>query len=367
MTRYKPVIGVSEGVTLLFIFISAKVFLTHIIFVLHDGMNASWMIYVLNTLVALPGVLLLAAVLDRYPGRDLVQIGEQLTGPYINSLFSLFYLAVFIGGAGLTLRSISERVVAGFMPDTPISMVTLFFLAGTVAVAYLGLEAVARTARFLVWVLVVSILTLIVLTIPFWQWHVFYPLWGSGPLGLLLGTLRNTGDFVHILLLGIIFPFLPAGKARLVGVWGVLITGFFTTLLLLTVLLIFTYPTASELTLPTLEIARTINIGRFGQRLEIVFLPIWVFGNMIFISASLYAGAAVLARMCRLSDFRPFVLAMTVFSTVVAFIPQSAPQVSLLIYRYQSRYSFYALVLILLLMLLAARIRRGGAENEQNA
>jgi len=180
MSIPRPVIGVSEAVTLLFIFIVAKVFLTHIVFILHDGMNASWMIPIMNTFTGMLGVLLLAAVLDRHPGRDLVQIGEQLTGPYINTLFAFFYLGVFVISAGFTLRAVSERMVAGFLPDTPISLVTLSFLVGTVTVAYLGLEAVARTARFLVSVLVVSTLLMVVLSTPFWQMHVFYPLWGAG-------------------------------------------------------------------------------------------------------------------------------------------------------------------------------------------
>lgn len=366
MSRYKPVVGVSEGITLLFIFISSKVFLAHITFILHDGMNASWVIPFINTFTGLLGVLLLVAVLDRHPGKDLVEIGDELAGPYINTLFALYYLVVLVSGAGFALRFISERVVAGFLTDTPISMVTLSFLAGTVVVAYLGLEAVARTARFLVGVLVVSTLALVVLTIPFWQWHVFYPLLGWGAWEVLQGALTTTGNYVQILLLGIIYPFLPRGKARLVGVWGVLIAGFFFTLMVLVPLLIFTYPTISEMTLPTFEMARIISIGRFGQRMEVVFLPIWVFANMIFITASLYGGAAVLARLCKLGDYRPFVPAVTVFTTVAAFIPQNVSQASYWNHDYLTRYSFYVLVVILLGLRLAARLKGGrGAENDQ--
>lgn len=350
---------------MLFIFIAAKVFLAHVAFILHDGMNAAWMIPIINTFIGLLGVLLLVAVLERHPDKDLVEIGEELAGPYINTIFSLFYLAVFVVGAGFTLRFISEQVVAGFLPDTPISMVTLSFLAGTVTVAYLGLEAVSRTARFLVVVLVVSTLALVLLTVPFWQGHAFYPLLGGGVWEVLRGALITTGNYVHILLLGIIYPFLPQGKTRMVGLLGVLIAGFFFFLMILVPLLIFTFPTATELTLPTFEMTRIINIGRFGQRMEVVFLPIWVFANMIFVSVSMYAGAAVLARLFKLSDYRPFVLAVTVFITVTAFVPQNAPQASYWNHAYMSRYSFYALVLIMLALLLISRLKGGGAKDEQ--
>jgi len=100
--------------------------------------------------------------------------------------------------------------------------------------------------------------------------------------------------------------------------------------------------------------------------MEVVFLPIWVFANMIFMAVSLYAGAAVLARLFKLGDYRPFVLAVTVFTTVTAFIPLNSAQASYWNHAYLSRYSFYALVLIMLALLLAARLRgKGGAKNEK--
>ncbi|MCG8402327.1 MAG: spore germination protein [Firmicutes bacterium] len=368
MTRFKPVVGVSEAVTLLFIFIAAKVFLTHVAFILHDGANASWMIPLINIFIGLAGVLLLVAVLNKHPGQDLVETGEELTGPYINALFSLYYLLVFVVGAGFALRSVSERMVVGFLQDTPISMVVLLFLASTVTVAYLGLEAVARTARFLVSVLVVTTLALVALTTPFWQWHAFFPIWGAGPWEVLQGALKNAGSFVHILLLGIIYPFLPAGKAKPIGVWGVLLAGFFMLVTVLVPLLIFTFPTTTELTFPTFETARIINIGRFGQRMEVLFLPIWVFGNMIFISASLYAGAAVLTRLFKLDDYRPFVPAVAVFTVVTAFVPRNASQVAYWDHQFIGGYSFWGLILILAVLFLAARFKGGGgAKNEKGA
>jgi hypothetical protein len=182
----------------------------------------------------------------------------------------------------------------------------------------------------------------------------------------LAGALKNTGDFVQILLLGIIYPFLPGNQVRQIGVRGVIVAGFFLFLYVLAPLLIFTYPSATELTLPSFEMARIINIGRFGQRMEVVFLPVWVFGSMIFLSISLYAGAAVLARLCRLSDYRPFVLSMAVFTTVVAFVPRNALQAAYWNHQYLSQYSFIILAAILVILLLTARAKgKGGDKNEQ--
>jgi len=363
MSQQKPVVGVSEAVTLLFIYIAIKIVLSQAIFPFHKGMNATWVIPLLLMLIGLSGVLLLVFLLNKFPDRDLVQVGEELVGPYINAGLALFYLTVFVVSGGATLRNISERMVIGFLPDTPIGLVSLSFMLATVVVSYLGMETVARTARFLASLLVVTGLALIALSIPLWNFSALYPLWGGGPLQLMLGALETSGDFVQILLLGIIYPFLPAGQGKKVGVWAVVLAGTAMFLYVLVPTLIFTYPTVSEITVPSFEMTRIINLGRFGQRLEVLFLPIWSLGNMIFLSATLCAGAMVLARLCRLSDFRPFVLSMTVFVMVVAYIPQNVVQVAYWYYEYVSRYSFAMLTGILLFLLLVAFFKaRGGGQ-----
>ncbi|WP_347490643.1 GerAB/ArcD/ProY family transporter [Desulfoscipio sp. XC116] len=367
MSLNKPVVGISEAISILFIYISAKTFIFYGPPLIEAGMNAAWMIPLIQIAIGLGGVWLLAALLAKSSGRDLVQIGEELTGPYINTLFSFYYLIVIIFVAAIALRGTSERVVAGFLPDTPISLVVISFVMGSMIVSYLGLEAIVRTARFLVGILVLSMILLYVLTSPFWDLVSIYPLLGAGSHEIIKAALMNTGDFVEILLLGIIYPFIPQDKVRAIGIWGVLIAGTFMFLIVLVTILVFTYPTASELTLPSFELARIINIGRFGQRMEVVFLPIWVFANLILLSISFYAGAKILARMCKLKDYRPFVFSATVLSVVAAFVTQNVAQLAQMD-QYFSLCSFGALIAILLTLYMAAWFKtKGGGQGEKGA
>lgn len=367
MSLNKPVVGVSEAITLIFIYLSFKTFIFYSPPLYEAGMNAAWMIPLLQIAIGLTGIWLLVSLLAKSPGRDLVQIGEELTGPYINTLFSLYYLTVIIFVAGISLRGTSERVVAGFLPDTPISLIVLSFVVGSMTLSYLGIEVVARTARFLVGILIISMIFLYVLTSPFWELNTLFPLLGAGPYQILKGALSNTGDFVEILLLGIIYPFIPQDKVKSIGIWGVLIAGFFMFLIVLVPLLVFSYPTVSELALPSFNLARIINIGRFGQRMEVLFLPIWVFSNLILLSISFYAGATVLARICKLNDYRPFVFSMTLLSVVVAFVAQNVAQVALMD-QYLRLYSFGLLITILLTLYMVAFFRKKeGGQGEEGA
>lgn len=366
MTQSKPVVGASEAVTLLFVFLTAKSFLSEALFIFDAGYNATWMVALLMTGYALGTVWLLSTLLNRFPGRDLVEIGEVVVGPYLNLVLILYYQFVFVIGAGFVLRGISERMVSGFLPDSPISLVVFFFILGAVVVSYMGVEAVARTARLLVGILVISAGVLILLTIPFWQWHALFPLWGSGPLPVVMGSLAHSGDFVQILLLGIIVPFIPQNMVGSIGIRGTLAAGLVLFVYLAAAVLIFTYPLVTEITLPSMEMAKIINISRFGQRLEVLFLPVWAFGNLIYLSISLYAGAHILARFCKLRDHRPFVPPVAVLTTVAAFGPPNSMLAASWSNASLSQFGLIILVAVLSFLLLVARVRgKGGQGNVQ--
>lgn len=367
MPRHKPVIGIYEATILLFLFLISKIYLSYSPFLYHHGLNAAWMIPLIQIPLALAGVYLLCKLLEKFPGQSLIEIGENLTGVYINTIFALFYLAFFATVAGLTLRGISERVVAGFLTSTPISLVAILLITSTLVVSYLGIEAVARTAKFLAGVIVVSSLVLIAMTVSFWEFHNIYPFWGSGFTNVTKSSFSFMGDFTNILLLGIIFPFTPPGTVRKIGSRAVILAGLFMFLFVLVPLLIFSLPAVLEINNPSFLMARIINIGRFAQRMEVIFLPVWVFVNLLSLSVSLYAGGAITSRMLRLNDYRPFILSTTVFVFTIAFIPQNIIQTFEWANSYITRFSFAPFMAIILFLLLAARVKKkGGLKNAKN-
>ncbi|MCL2337971.1 MAG: spore germination protein [Firmicutes bacterium] len=359
MMRDKPLIGVAEASALIFLSLVSRILLAHVIF-FGSGKEAAWIFPVVDTILALAVVYLLAVALKREPDLNLAETGEKLVGPYLNIIFCLFYLAIFVVGAGLTLRQLGDMAVNAFLPNTPLSLVLDFFLAGPLVVAYLGLEAVARTARFFVLIIVVSIVALILMTLPLWHLDAIYPLWGPGWHDILKGLSASTGDYVYILIWGFIYPFLPREKALSIGLRSVTAAGTVILVFVLASIFVFTYPTITELADPIFEVARVVSLGRFGQRLEIVFLPIRMFSNLILLSISVYIGSSVLASLARVSDNRPFLLAVGVFTMVVAFLAPNAPQNVYWTHMLVSQYTFYIMVGILLVLIGAGLLKGRG-------
>lgn len=86
----------------------------------------------------------------------------------------------------------------------------------------------------------------------------------------------------------------------------------------------FSPAVAMEKSLPFYEMARTIYINRYIQRLEALFILLWVMVGIIGIAASLYGALYVLARVFRLPTARPLMVPVTLIMIDIAALPPDA-------------------------------------------
>ncbi|MFZ5632633.1 MAG: GerAB/ArcD/ProY family transporter [Bacillota bacterium] len=354
----KPAVGYREAVTVGVVFTSAKIFLSYQIILYHLAAGAAWAVPFLEAVIAAIGLLSLVSVLERYPGKSIVEITEELLGPYLNTLFSMIFSAILVLISGVVLRQNAERALTGFYPDTPISIVVLLIMFGTVIVTYLGFDTVARVAALLAPFLLLGLAVIVALSIPMWQPTALFPLLGAGAEGILRASLEQTGSFTELFIMGVVAPFLPRGRLKAIGIWTVIISTLLLVAFVLVPLLVFTYPVVTELTLPMFEMNRLITAGRFGERMETLFLPIWALTGLIKITVGLYGAASVTAQYLKLNDYRPFILPMAVFTMAAAFLPPNISTAVVLDVEVLRRYSF-AVVMAMFLPVMVISLRRG--------
>lgn len=356
-------IGAAEAVYLCVVFIISKIFLSYQLPILDAAQTAAWLAVLIASLAG--GLLFywsLVPLLKQHPGKNIVEIGEELAGPVINSFFCLGYLLFFLVLTALVLRQFSERVITSFVEEMPISFAVFSFAAGMVIVTYLGLEAIARTARVFAPILLLMFLFLIVSTIPYWEYQHIYPLLGAGAPALASTSLLKTGLLSEIFILAVLNHALPERRLAVIAMASLSISAFFLVIGVLAVLMVFPFTVFAELTLPTFELAKMIYLGRFLQRLETLFVPVWAFGGLIKLTVGLYSAAFIAAAMLKLPYYRPLIPALTVIIIALAFIPGSAPETVRWDNDYLRNYGWLALFapLAILALLSGLRNKKGG-------
>lgn len=354
-----PKIGVAEAVSLCAMFIVTKLYLSYQLYFIDVAMNAAWMAVLLSVMMGFVYFWFMYALLKKHPGKNILEIGDELVGPVINRLFALGYLLFFLAMAALALRQFSERVIGSFVEDMPISFGVFSFMAGVVIVSCLGLEAIVRTARLFGPILLVLYVLMLIATIPFWKPYLLYPLLGGGLQNIVQAGLVRSGLISEIFILALITSYLPENKLGTIGLWSIGITGVLFVFTLLAVQMVFPYPVNSELALPTLNLAKTIQLGRHFQRNETFFLPVWALGGLIKITIALYATAFITAFIMKLPYYSPLIPALSVIVISVAFIPVSVTQATVWDNLYLRGVLWIVTLIPLLLFLVIERFKRG--------
>ncbi|MEW6458299.1 MAG: GerAB/ArcD/ProY family transporter [Bacillota bacterium] len=358
MSSGSPRVGFGEAVALLVVFLSMKILISHLALIFPLGLSASWMIPLMHLPVGLVGAVIMVWLLNQFPGRTIVEIGEELVGPVVNGFFTLFYYVFFVIFTALVLRQFAEFMLIGFLPATPISIVVLAFAAGATVIVFLGLETLARTARVLFYLLGFSFVLLLLLTSNVWNRHGIFPLWGPGVLDLSWAAFSTLGVGVEIFLLTLLAPYLPRGRMLAIGLVSVLAAAVAVALVILVSLLVFTYPVVREPVLPMYELARAVQWGRFFVRMETLFLPLWIFSALTGLAAALYICTAVAARALRLPYHRPLILPTVVLILAGAFAPPNFPTAVELGFAITARWSFIPLGAIISVLVVAAWLRK---------
>lgn len=359
-------IGTAEATFLVFAMLSAKIFLTLPRYMMEDAQTAAWLLVLLSGAAGALGWSALVLFMRRFPGRSLIQAVEETLGPYLALPIQLLYMSFFVIVSALVLRQFAEAILTVVLPLTPISVIASTLMAAAAYASYLGVEAVARAARFFIPITVALVLLLLLLILPTSaRLTETLPLLGPGIGPLLKWALIRSSLFIDVLLLPVLLPSLkePEKMAR-IGYNAILWTILFWTLVVLVFQMSFPYPAGAANPFPLLAIARLINIGRFLQRVEAFFIFAWVFAAAAKISAALLGAVISYAETFHLRIYRPLVIPLALLILAMSFIPRDFYLAMTWDRAFLRVYGAIPVFILPLILWGVARVRRKGGKRD---
>lgn len=358
-------IGYREGIALLAITLSSKVFLTCPRNLISEGQTAGWLVSLAHLLVALVAVLPGLVLLKKYPDRTLIEIAEESGGAVTGILVSLLMFFFFVFTVIIILRQFTETVIVALLPTTPISIITLFFLLGMVYPCYQGIESLSRGAWLLMPYLLIGLFGVLALVLPKANVDYILPFWGAGlPHVLKAGALKSS-MLGEILLVTLLNPYLrDRQKLTPVVIGSLVIYGVLFTLTVLIYQMVFPFPSATSLgPYPLYNMARLVYFGRFLQRVEAIFVFIWVFSLLVAMSAIFYGASVSLARGLKLPVYRPLLFPVAVLVYSLNFLVPNFPSAAWLDAEVLHNYGWTIAFGLPALVWLLSRVKDKGGGN----
>jgi len=287
------------------------------------GLNACWLVLLIAGGLTFVGIFFSAQLMNYYPDKSIVEVSRVVLGPIPGFLVGIIFLNLFLLGSVLFLRLETDRILTVYLPNTPeFAMSGALVIAGIIG-AYIGLEALARTAKILIIFIIISIILPLIMAYNFWNWNNLFPLGGSGLVEITEGGLSMSGMYVEIIILAVIYPSIKIASPR--ALWyPPLLTGVLVnTLVALFSLLIFSIPALNETIYPVVQSARLIYLGRFIQRIDIFFAFFWMIAITLKFTFLFYATNVLLTRLLKLPYRKPFLIPLGIIVSSLSFIPNN--------------------------------------------
>lgn len=130
---------------------------------------------------------------------------------------------------------------------------------------------------------------------------------------------------------------------------------------------IFGVEEAKTLTFPIFSLTQMVSIGDFLERIEIIFLTVWILSLFIRVTIFYYAAALGTAQILRLKDYKPLILPLgaIIINLSVFLFESQADLKKFTSYEIWTLYALPFLVLLPLALIFTELVRKKGGGGGQ--
>lgn len=323
------------------------------------GQNAAWLAAVMATLLTLLLTWPVAAVLKRMPQGSLIDLVQASVGRVGLILYAILIAGLFSYSGGLVLRETSEMALSAFFPHTPQTFATTALLLGSVYAAFGTSSSLVRFGRSMLGLILIAMLLITLGTMGWGNPRYLLPFWGPGPARLVAGAPAVSMVFGPVM---IVLYLLADGVKDRPGLarWLMavpLASGLVFAALKAILIMVYAYPMGRNIPYPLHEAARLVVGGRFFERIEGVWLLVWVLATMLYLGVLMYAAALMFTRAFGIPKTTTAVLPLaTVFLTMAFFSPDQSTTIAW--HKMAAPATFLLTLVLPLLLAVVAVLRR---------
>ena len=356
-------LGTSQGAALIYFTIFPLLFLSTPSEMTEASGSISWLTPLLGALSG--GVLLwIQQSLLTDSESNLLQLTEELLGKGASYAFGLFYFFALFSTACLWTRQYAENTLLVALPAIEFNHIIVVYLISVLVMVYLGLEALSRTCYLLVPLSLVGLAIVFAGLTPEMEPLYLLPLLGYGIPSLIDPLLFYTGATAPAAMMMVLAPsFQNKSAVGQVILYGIGVSAITSSVAFAVYVAVFAVTVGSEKILPFFDMTRLVYINRYIQRIESLFILMWVIVGIVGIAVCLYGALTIICQLFRLPAFTPLLLPLGIIMITVATLPMDANQTLLINKMLFSKILAPGFVITTLALLLAAKLKKRREQN----
>ena len=292
--------------------------------------QSAWIATMFASLAGFISLWLVGTLGLRFPRHTLPQYGEILLGKTLGKIVGGAYVLYFLVVNILVIREFSDFLTITLMPETPgVIFNAIIVLIGAYA-ASKGIEVIARMAQFVLPLFLFPLVLILGMVTPNMELGKLQPFLEGGIAPVIWGSVVPASWYGEIVVLVILLPMVNKPREiKRKGALALLAALFFLTSDTLITLTIFGPDLIGDLLFPFWYLVKYIEFGNYVQRMESLFVLVWMIGIVIKVAFFYYLVCFTTSQVLSLKGYKPILyIAALVQILGATFLFKNTPQLS---------------------------------------
>lgn len=314
-------LGVGEGMVLVFVLAVTRLFLSGLTDVVRQNGQILWLTMIIYTVIPMLILYMMIYVKSSTSG-DIVAVCEHLVGKSGSWIIVTAYILIFWGNSALLLRQYAEYTLITALPRAEFQLVILWYVVSVGIICYLGIEAVCRAGYIMLPFVVVGILVVFVFVSPFYIAYNLTPWQGNGIMKAVQSGITGIGFNIGVLsLIFLSSAFQNTKTIKTIAMYALGGSLLLRIVYMFVYILVFGVNAGGEKAMPFFELTRLVYLNQYFQRIEALYIMVWVIVGLLSIAASLYIGLYLIMALLKLPTLRPIVPLGVIIVANLAMLP----------------------------------------------
>jgi len=317
------------------------------------------------SLIALVVSYIIYVLLNKFPTFDILDISNFLGGKILKTIISILFFSYFIFFTANLLKSFSYCLQIIYYTSTNTFFVIIVFLIATVFICNLKNNALFRSNLLIVPLVIISTLILFFGNTGDFVFENVFPVLGNGIKETFLLGIGNLFAFQGLLHLLFLPPRLKdVTKLKKITFLSIVFSALYLIISICIVLFLFDVEVTNSLLSPLYSSARYIEFGAFFQRLDSIFMLIWIISFVSYLSIIINTCSNIMKKATHINSNKFSTTLVSFLILVVTFFSKNYA-VSTFFTDVVYKYAFFLILGISLIILTLAFLVKN-AKNKSN-
>lgn len=336
--------------------------------IIKDSKSAAILNIVYVSILALLVAYLIYCLFKKFQGQDIIDISTYLGGPFLKNVIGAIFIFYFISSSGILLRNFSEGLKVIYFPNTNILFIILAFIIAICITNSLSFHSNVKVISIILPFAIASILFLFIGNLSNFSFERMFPILGDGFYHTFVSSIGNIVAFTGISCLYIIPPLLQKPEDfKKIALTGIGVSSVYLIICTATLLFMFSFFSNVDEILPLYTAASYIEFGTFFQRLDSLFLLIWILEICCYLTIVSQFSSLIFKKMANLKYQKPFTFIFPILIFAIALLPKTVAISRFLgdtLYRYVALFVVFGVGLFILILANFKKNKEVKKENE---